>query len=154
MFISSHVILKLVLLNFSYHRVGIGYKTVICPERGLAINLAWNFKRWLDLELQNRWIYCNTDNHIMISVHPIAVSIYRNIVIYCNISTFYRALIWNLSKKSFTWPTIPLVVRESTTKYRTRKWTGRSEGEEEIKKSILPVWRLSGLLLLWSFSCY
>jgi len=34
--------------------------------------------------------YRNTDNCNIISIHPIKVSIYRSIVIYRNISTYFR----------------------------------------------------------------
>ena len=34
-------------------------------------------------------IYCNTDNHNIISIHPITVSIYRNIDILQYIDLFY-----------------------------------------------------------------
>ena len=54
--------------QFSYHRP---------VELGQYINIS---------------IYRNTDNHniILISIHPITVLIYRNIVIYRNILTYFR----------------------------------------------------------------
>ena len=47
-------------------------------------------------------IYRNTDNHNIISIHPITVSIYRNIVIYRNILTYLEGINVKAHLKSTT----------------------------------------------------
>ena len=47
-------------------------------------------------------IYRNTDNHNIISIHPITVSLYRNIVIYCSISTYLEGINVKAHLKSTT----------------------------------------------------
>ena len=69
------------------------YQMLVSVQKMCGCNLKSGHSNTYAIELgqyTNISIYRNTDNRNIVSIHPIKVSIYRNIVIYRNISTHFR----------------------------------------------------------------